>query len=50
VKRFTASELTENSPPVPEDTELWASFRCSAFLPRKLGSVFSQPVAFATGC
>jgi hypothetical protein len=45
----TACESTENSPHLSENTEKWASFRCSVSLVRKLGSVFSQPVAFATG-
>jgi hypothetical protein len=31
-----------------QETEIWASFRCSLSLAGKLDSVSSQPVAFAT--
>jgi hypothetical protein len=42
--------LREHRELVSENTGKWASFRVSVSLVRKLGSVYSQPVAFATGC
>jgi hypothetical protein len=50
VKRGTACELTENSLFLSEQRRNRASFRLLRCSQPKLGSVASQPVAFATGC
>jgi hypothetical protein len=50
MKPSTACELTETSLSVSEQRRNLARFRSVPLLPAKLGSVLSQPVAFATGC
>jgi hypothetical protein len=49
VKCGTACELTENLPLLSEERRNRAAFRLTPVLPARLGSVPSQPGAFATG-